>query len=80
VRYAVGHPHEDNPPLDVAIKLPHSVQMISRPEVFTADEAAELFYSYYTTGDIPSEYTLRPIEGYRDDGVYLAIPGVEAKP
>jgi hypothetical protein len=74
VRYAVGHPHDGNPPLDVPIQLPHSTQMISKPEVFTADEAAELFHSYYVTGDLPSKYALRPIEGYSDDGAYLAIP------
>jgi hypothetical protein len=79
VRYAVGHPHNGDPPLDVPINLPHSTQMISKPEVFTADEAAELFDNYYTTGEIPSGYTLRPIEGYRDDGEYLAIPGEEAE-
>jgi hypothetical protein len=52
--------------------------MISKPEVFTADEAAELFHSYYTTGAIPSKYTLRPIEGYGADGAYLAIPADQA--
>jgi hypothetical protein len=79
LRYAVGHPHDGDPPLDVPINLPHSTQMISKPEVFTADEPAELFHNYYTTGEIPSKYTLRPIEGYRDDGAYLAIPAEQTQ-
>jgi hypothetical protein len=78
VRYAVGHPHDGDPPLDVPIKLPRSTQMISKPEVFTADEAAELFHTYYTTGEIPSKYTLRLIEGYGADGKFLAIPVKQA--
>jgi hypothetical protein len=48
-------------------------------EVFTADEPAELFHNYYTTGEIPSKYTLRPIEGYRDNGAYLAIPAEQTQ-
>jgi hypothetical protein len=43
--------------------------MISKPEVFTADEAVELFQSYYTTGDIPSNYTLRHIETQPQTGL-----------
>jgi hypothetical protein len=45
--------------------------MSSKPEAFTAAEAAELFQSYYTTGDFPSKYRLRPIEAYDADGAYL---------
>jgi hypothetical protein len=45
--------------------------MVSEPEVFIADEAAELFESYYTTGDIPSKYWLRPVDGYDEDGTYI---------
>jgi len=53
-------------PLDVAITLPYGPEMVSRSEVFTADEAAELFFTYYKTGDIPSEFTLRPVLQRRD--------------
>lgn len=68
VRYAVGHPHDGDAPADVPVKLPLSTYMISRPEVFNADEATELFWTYYQTGDIPAQYTLRPIDGYTADG------------
>lgn len=67
VRYVIGHPHEGTPPLDVAIPLPRGDQMISRPEVFDAEEAAKIFMSYHTTGDIPPGYVLRPVEGYTAD-------------
>lgn len=35
--------------------------MVAANEVFSADEAAELFLSYYRTGWVPSSYTLRPL-------------------
>lgn len=68
VRYTVGHPRTGTEPLDVPIQLAHGVKMISRSQVFNADEAAELFFAYYKTGDIPATYELQPIEGYRADG------------
>jgi hypothetical protein len=68
VRYVVGHPHPDDAPLDVPIVLPHSTEMRSRYEIFDADEAAQLFFSYYNTGDIPSTCTLRPEQGFTRDG------------
>lgn len=76
VRYIIGHAHEGNPPLDVAIPLPNGAQMVSAPEVFAADEAAELFISYYRTGDIPAGYALRPVEGYTADGGVVDLRGV----
>ncbi|SKM37740.1 Uncharacterised protein [Mycobacteroides abscessus subsp. abscessus] len=68
VRYTVGHPHAGTEPLDVPIQLAHGVKMIARCQVFDADEAAQLFFAYYRTGDIPNCYGLQPIEGYRADG------------
>ena len=64
VRYIVGHPHDGNPPPDVPITLLRSTEIISRPEDFDATDAAELFFIYYTTGDIPPECSLRPVEGW----------------
>jgi len=52
----------------VPITLPFGPEMVSRSEVFTADEAAELFFTYYKTGGILAEYTLRPVEGFTKDG------------
>lgn len=46
--------------MDVPIQLAHGVKLISRSQVFAADEAAELFYTYYTIGDIPDGYALQP--------------------
>ena len=68
VRYVVGHPNSEPEPLDVPITLPFGPEMVSRSEVFTADEAAELFFTYYKTGGILAEYTLRPVEGFTKDG------------
>lgn len=75
VRYTVGHPHSGAEPLDVPIQLAHGKKLISRSQVFDADEAAELFFSYYKTGDIPPGYELEPIEGYRADGSGVRIGG-----
>ncbi len=63
VRYVIGHPHDGNPPIDVPIELPHGPEFVSAPEVFESEEAAEIFFAYYKTGDIPPGYVLRPVEG-----------------
>ena len=68
VRYVVGHPHSEPEPLDVAIKLPRATELVSRSEVFTPEEAGELFFAYYQTGDIPVGYALRPVQGFTKDG------------
>lgn len=68
VRYAIGHPHEGVEPLDTPVTLPGGVHNVGRSEIFNADEATELFWAYYTTGDIPSGYSLRPIDGYTTQG------------
>ena len=73
VRYIVGHPHDGNPPADVPIALPRSTEMVSRPEVFDATEAAELFFNYYATGDIGTQYSLRPVEGWTADGTNVDL-------
>ncbi len=73
VRYVVGHPHTEPEPVEVAIALPHGPEMVSRSEVFTADEAADLFFTYYKTGDIPTTYALRPVEGFTKDGRNLDL-------
>jgi hypothetical protein len=52
----------------VPIVLPASTEMRSAAEIFDADEAAELFFSYYKTGDIPAGYTKRPEQGFTQDG------------
>ncbi|WP_078315393.1 hypothetical protein [Mycobacterium sp. D16Q16] len=75
VRYTIGHPHDGDLPLDVAIPLPNGDQMVSRAEVFDADEAAQLFISYYRTGDLPEGYVLRPVEGYTADGDLVELGG-----
>jgi hypothetical protein len=68
VRYVIGHPHDSEAPLDVPIVLPRSTEMRSRHEIFESDEAAQLFYNYYKTGDIPFNYALRPEQGFTRDG------------
>jgi len=79
VRYVIGHLEEGNQPLDVPIKLPKTIEMISRAEVFEAEEAGQLFMSYHKTGDIPAGYVLRPVEGYTADGDLIDLRGTAAK-
>ncbi|MFN3006626.1 hypothetical protein [Mycolicibacterium wolinskyi] len=76
VKYAVGHPHpdEEKPAVDVEITLPQETLRVTTLEVFDAEEAADLFYTYYTTGDIPHDYTLRPLEAYTADRRIIDIP------
>jgi hypothetical protein len=47
--------------------------MVSRYEVFDADEATELFYTYFNTGDIPGHYRLRPVDGYTESGAIFDL-------
>ncbi|QRY46140.1 hypothetical protein JVX93_04455 [Mycolicibacterium boenickei] len=76
VRSVVGHPHPGTAALDVDIVLPRSVQTISRHEVFTAQEAADMFERFYRTDTIGDGYTLRPVEGYTADGGHIDLRGV----
>lgn len=72
VRSVVGHPHSGpSAPRDVEIVLPRSTEWITRHEVFTADEVADLFDRYYRTDTIGDGYTFRPVEGYTADGSYV---------
>jgi hypothetical protein len=50
-----------------------------RSEGFGADEAADLFLGYYTIGDIPAEYALRPAEKFTHDGRNIDLRD-EARP
>lgn len=59
--------------MDVPIQLAHGAKLISCSQVFADEEAAELFYTGYTTGDIPDGYALQPVEGYRADGTTVDL-------
>lgn len=74
VRSVVGHPYDGPTVLDVDIVLPRSVETISRHEVFTAEEAVEMFERFYRTDAIGDGYVLRPVEGYRADGGIIRPP------
>lgn len=76
VRYGIGHPHDGVAPVNVPLELPNGTEWISGPEVFAAEEAAQIFISYYKTGAIPDEYVLRPIEGYDAEGRLIDLVGV----
>lgn len=73
VRYVIGHPGAGDGALDVPIVLPTTTEMRSSAEVFDADEASQLFYSYYKTGDIPAGYMLRPEQGFTREGVSIDL-------
>ncbi|MCG5432115.1 hypothetical protein LV457_07395 [Mycobacterium sp. MYCO198283] len=53
----------------MSIETPHGRNYkVAANEVFDADEANELFMSYYLTGTIPDAYALRPIRAWKADG------------
>ncbi|WP_396910297.1 hypothetical protein [Mycolicibacterium sp.] len=76
VRYVIGHPHTGEERRDVPITLPRSTELVAPSEVFGADEAADLFYHYYKTGDIPDGYTLRPVQGFTSNGDSVDLSAV----
>lgn len=71
VLYVIGHPHEGDPPINIPIPLSNGAERVSAPEVFGADEAAELFMIYQETGDVPGHYTLRPLLGWTGDDTLI---------
>lgn len=73
VRSVVGRPHAGRDRPDVEIVLPRATVRIARHEVFTADEAAELFEAFYRTDTIADGCTLRPVEGYTVDGASIDL-------
>ncbi|WP_301121588.1 hypothetical protein [Mycolicibacterium fortuitum] len=75
VRYVIGHQHAANLPIDVPIELPKGTEFISAAEVFEAEEAGDIFFTYYKTGDIPEGYALRAVEGYTANGDTIDLRG-----
>jgi hypothetical protein len=73
VRYIIGHRDDRDLPLDVEVPMPHGVVVVSAAEVLDAEEVADILLSYHQSGDIPSGYVLRPVEGYRADGSAVEI-------
>ena len=60
--FVVGRPPNGGNPAKKEIIHWDSVEtVVASNEVFSADEAAELFLSYHRTGWVPSTYVLRPI-------------------
>lgn len=73
VRSIVGHPVAGHVGEDVDIQLPEAYQVVKGNEVFTADEAADMFENYYRAGEIGDVYVRRPVEGYKLDGGHLPL-------
>jgi len=69
VRYIVGHHHDGNPPPDVPITLLRSTEMVSRPEVFDAADAAHLLHDRRH----PPECSLRSVEGWTAEGTSVDL-------
>lgn len=67
VRSVVGHSSKRPGPPDISVTA-HLDETISRHEVFTAAEAADIFMAYYRHDALPEGYTLRPVEGYTAAG------------
>ncbi|MBS9532916.1 hypothetical protein KIH27_04850 [Mycobacterium sp. M1] len=80
VRSVLGHRHTGTAERDVEIVLPSSTQTVTRHEVFSADEAADLFEAFYRTDTIGDGYTLRPAEGYIADGSPSSTPNAHPHP
>jgi hypothetical protein len=60
--FVVGRaPHGENPGKKETIHWEDVDTVVTPNEVFSADEAAELFLSYHRTGWVPSRYVLRPL-------------------
>lgn len=76
VRYFIGHSHDRKLTLDVPIGLPRGPEFVSAAEVFEAEEAGDIVFTYYKTGDIPPGYVLRPVEGYTAGGDLIDLRGV----
>lgn len=66
VRYVVGHEHTEGAPIEVEIALPRGTEIVSRYEVFNADEAAALVEACHQAGDIPAGCSLRPVQTITD--------------
>jgi hypothetical protein len=61
-QFVVGRaPGDENPGNKETIHWEDVDTVVAPNEIFSADEAAELFRSYYTTGWVPSSYVLRPV-------------------
>lgn len=60
-------------PIDVPIELPRGPEFVSAAEVFEAEEAGDIFFTYYKTGDLPPGYVLRPVEAWTADGTNLDL-------
>lgn len=61
-RYTVGGQDSyraGDPELAIVIQHGEHILEVHPDEIFTADEAAEIFTTYYRTGDIPAELGLR---------------------
>jgi hypothetical protein len=60
--FVVGHgPNGENRGIEETIDWDGVATVIAPNEVFSAEGAAELFFSYYRTGWLPSKYVLRPL-------------------
>jgi len=59
-QFVVGRtPNSESPGKEETIHWEEVDTVVAPNEIFSADEAAELFRSYYTTGWVPSIYVLR---------------------
>ena len=67
-QYKLGHQQEStsegvspSPPTAVEIRIGDNVERVFPNELFSADEAAEIFYFYCRRDNVPSKYVLRKI-------------------
>lgn len=67
-RFVVGRRAGGDARGDVEIELPRHSVRVGGHEVFTADQAAEVFMSFYRSGEIPDGHELRAVEGFASDG------------
>jgi hypothetical protein len=64
VQYVVGHAlgGAEPQPLKTAVLWNGHEARVLESEVFQVDEVVDLFVSYYSTGQVPATYALRPLD------------------
>lgn len=62
--YTIGRPgdYTGEPTIEIPFQHRNRTLRVYSAEVFTADEAADIFFDYYRTGAISSEFHLREID------------------
>ncbi|WP_447911926.1 hypothetical protein [Microbacterium phyllosphaerae] len=75
VRSVVGRPSAQTAITTEALTLPRSTEQVFAEELFTAEEAAHFFDSFYRDGHLGAHVSLRPAEGYSSGSSPIDLRG-----